>query len=123
MLHWPFHWQAADLDGRVLIKGRAFERDTIFRLDGDSTAASRLIALPVVQLDSGFLQLFADPASDLRVLVVYRRDGARQRVSVIDASLGVLTTAPQRRMLVALRESDRSELVVYGWRWFNHTAK
>jgi hypothetical protein len=80
------------------------------------------IGTGVFALDTGFVQVLADLASDRRDLVFYDSSGAFKRRRVIDVPFGILDTAPDRRQLLALRRTDRVEVLTYEWTWQPHRA-
>ena len=80
------------------------------------------IGTGVFALDSGFVQVLADLASDRRDLVFYDSSGTFKRRRVIDVPFGILDTAPDRRQLLALRRTDRVEILTYDWTWQPHRA-
>lgn len=86
-------------------------------------ASDPWIGTGVFALDSGFVQVLADLASDRRHLVVYDSSGAFRRRRVIDVPFGILDTAPDRRQLLALRRTDRVEILTYEWTWQPHRAR
>jgi hypothetical protein len=75
------------------------------------------VSLPLLPLDDGFVRTFSDLRSDTRLLVLYDAGGSRTRELRIDVPLGVLATAPERRLLVAARRAGALEVVGYTWRW------
>ena len=81
------------------------------------------IGTGVFALDSGFVQVLADLASDRRDLVFYDSSGAFKRRRVIDVPFGILDTAPDRLQLLALRRTDRVEILTYEWTWQPHRAR
>lgn len=81
------------------------------------------IGTGVFALDTGFVQVLADLASDRRDLVFYDSSGAFKRRRVIDVPFGILDTAPDRRQLLALRRTDRVEILTYEWTWQPHRAR
>jgi len=113
-MNWPFEWVALDSTGHVILRAQAVDRT------GDQSSDTLLVAwvgLPVVQLDSGFLQTIADPRSDRRILVRYDSEGRVRSRAEITMAFGVLSARPEQRLLLALRRSDRTELVLYRWDW------
>jgi hypothetical protein len=75
------------------------------------------ISLAVHQLDTGYIRTFSDLRSDNRVLAIYDAQGNLLRSSRLSVPLAILGTIPQERALLALRRTDRLELVRYTWRW------
>ncbi|MDE2721288.1 MAG: hypothetical protein F4X22_16300 [Gemmatimonadales bacterium] len=107
----PFAWSAA-ADGS--------DRTPAGRIPaGNETyyASDPWIGTGVFALDSGFVQVLADLASDRRHLVFYDSSGAFRRRRVIDVPFGILDTSPYRRQLLAVRRTDRVEILTYEWTW------
>ncbi|WP_428273763.1 hypothetical protein [Candidatus Palauibacter sp.] len=121
----------------IIVSSRQFPFAWSTAADGDNpTAAGRVpagnesyygndpwIGTGVFALDSGFVQVLADLASDRRDLVFYDSSGAFKRRRVIDVPFGILDTAPNRRQLLALRRTDRVEILTYEWTWQPHRAR
>lgn len=115
---WPFSWHYFAAPAAWHFRNaRPFASDTLLKADNDSARASTLVALSVLPLDDGFLQVLADPRSDLRVFVLYAQDGARTRVRSVSTAIGPLAADRTRRELLMLRRTDITEVVTYGWRW------
>ena len=120
----------------IIVSSRRFPFAWATAADGDSrSAAGRVpagnesyygndpwIGTGVFALDSGFVQVLADLASDRRDLVFYDSSGAFKRRQVIDVPFGILDTAPDRRQLLAIRRTDRVEILTYEWTWQPHRA-
>ena len=115
--HFPFAWSTAAADGGRAAAGRI--------PGGNATyyASDPWVGTGVFALDSGFVQVLADLASDRRHLVIYDSSGAFRRRRVIDVPFGILDTAPDRRQLLALRRTDRVEILTYEWTWQPHRAR
>jgi len=79
---------------------------------------SSWIALPVIQVDQGYLQMHADLSSDKRRFKVFDRDGNLLRTRELIAPIGIYARYGNR--LLAVRITDATELVLYGWRWRTH---
>lgn len=75
------------------------------------------VGMGVFALDAGFVQILADLGSDRRHLLVYDAGGAFKRRRAINVPFGILDTVPDRRELLALRRTDRVELLTYRWSW------
>ena len=71
----------------------------------------------VFALDFGFVQILADLRSDRRHLLVYDAAGAFKRRRAIDVPFGILDTVPDRQELLAVRRTDRLEILTYQWSW------
>ena len=86
-MNWPFEWAALDTAGNATLSGQGVER-TVEGL-ADTTLVD-WVGLPVVQLDSGFLQTLADPRSDHRWLLLYDRDGRVVSRTALQVAFGIL---------------------------------
>lgn len=118
-VHWPYSWSTVRPIAGDTIRSAPFHSDTILTHAGDTALASKLLALPTLRLDRGYLQQLADPTSDLRILVLYDDIGARLRVTTFGGAMGFVSSQPVRHTLLALRTSDVRELVLYRWHWNN----
>jgi hypothetical protein len=76
-----------------------------------------MLGLAVFALDTGYIQLLADPKTDLRAMLVYAPDGSLTHVTTIDTSMGILSTDPTEHELLMIRRTDKLEIVRYSWRW------
>ena len=74
-------------------------------------------ALPIVALDRGYLQTFADLRSDRRLIVRYDQAGRPIRTRTIDLPIGFVTSLPAARLLIGARRITGVEIVGYVWRW------
>lgn len=90
-------------------------------LIGGRRDSSEWISLPVVPLDSGFVQVLSDLRSSRRLMVRYSPLGQTASVVDLDAPLGFWDAIPKERLLLAARDVGRLELVVYRWRWGGDT--
>jgi hypothetical protein len=113
-MSWPFEWATLDTTGIITRASRAVEQDA--KPSSDTTLVG-WVGLPVLPIDDGFLQTLADPRSDHRVLVRYDQNGHIVRKAEMNVAFGILSTSPSQRLLLALRRSDRNEIVVYRWDW------
>lgn len=116
-MHWPYRWTERDTLTGLTRKGVPFLSDTLLRSGSDSVSASALLSMPTLLVGRRVIQQLSDPRSDIRVLVSYDESGTRMRVATVNAPIGFLASSTERQELVAMRTSDRSELVVYGWHW------
>lgn len=114
--HFPFAWSAGGGSDRAVAGRIPAGNETYY-------ASDPWVGTGVFALDSGFVQVLADLASDRRHLVIYDSSGAFQRRRVIDVPFGILDTAPNRRQLLALRRTDRVEILTYEWTWEPHRAR
>lgn len=110
--HWPFGWEARNTNGDVYATASAFPPAM-----GIELRDAKLSGLAAVATDSGYLQVLADPRSDRRILVRYSLDGEWRANREIEVPLGFLHSRPDDALLLALRQTDRKEYVVYRWRW------
>ena len=108
-LHWPFHWLWLAADGRVVARTNAGS------MGGALSDAERWFGLPVIALGASLVQTIANPGSDQRRLVVYRRDGSLVRVVGLNTAMGLMASSPDGRLAVAARRTDALEIVVYRW--------
>jgi hypothetical protein len=111
---WPFDWVALDTTGIVTLTSRAIEQAAKPPVD---TTFAGWVGLPVLQIDDGFVQTLADPRSDHRLLVRYDRKGHIMSRTELNVAFGIMAVSPEQRLLLALRRSDRKEIVVYRWEW------
>jgi len=116
---WPFEWVALDTTGRVTLRARAIAITSGRSLD---TTFVEWVGLPVVPLDRGFLQTLADPRSDRRILVLFGKHGQVLRQTGFGVPFGILAALPERRLLLALRRTDLTEIVTYRWDWRNSVS-
>ncbi|HET7631991.1 MAG TPA: hypothetical protein VFK16_06735 [Gemmatimonadaceae bacterium] len=77
------------------------------------------MASPVLSLGSATLISLADVGSDLRLLIRCDSLGHVVRVTALDVALGLLTSEPEAHELAMLRETDRTDVVVYRYAWGN----
>ena len=106
----PFSWATVGEDGRGRVTGRV-------PIGNEPFYMGAWIGAGVFALDSGFVQILADLGSDRRHLLIYDAAGAFKRRRVIDVPFGILDTAPDRGELLALRRTDRLEILTYQWSW------
>lgn len=112
-LRWPFNWRLIRLDGRILATGQPFASDVVMALGEDTSSVSQWRGLPAYQIDSAFLQVLADPRSDVRALAVYDVDGSTRSLTLVGLSLGILDFEPLSNRLLMLRRTNGQELVTY----------
>ena len=107
----PFAWSTVAEDGGPGASGRIPAGNEPY-YENDPWVGTGVFAL-----DSGFVQVLADLASDRRHLVIYDSSGAFRRRRAIDVPFGILDTVPDRRQLLALRRTDRVKILTYEWTW------
>lgn len=115
-LSWPFRWEALSWTGALLRSGRPFVTNTFVRLGRDSALHSQLHGMATLAIRQGFVQVLADPRTDLRVLVRYSPEGRPAARTTLGVSLGLLDFEPSTERLLAIRRTDRAELVTYSLR-------
>lgn len=71
------------------------------------------VGLPVVPIEGGFLQTFADLRSDERLLAVYDRTGSTRRTSRLTAPFGIVATAPHERLVLATARPGQPKVILY----------
>lgn len=74
-------------------------------------------ALPAVAIDCGLLLTLSDLTSDHRLLVRYGPGGTIDRVTPLDAPLGLVARLPGEPTVLAARRTGDLELVWYDWHW------
>ncbi|WP_419936739.1 hypothetical protein [Candidatus Palauibacter sp.] len=111
----PFSWSATRTKtreaGRMIVAGQLPASNELHY------ANDPWVGTGVFALDSGFVQVLADLRSDRRHLVIYASSGAFKRRRVLDVPFGILDTEPHRHELLALRRTDRLEILTYQWSW------
>ena len=110
----PFHSQQADPGGSP--NGLVFRppREALAQ-SGDPGRLWR--ALPIVELDRGYLQTVADLRSDRRVIVRFDEVGTVVRIRTFDLPIGFVTSVPAERLIIGARRIGGVEIVGYVWRW------
>lgn len=87
---------------------------------GDGRVDSVWIGLGVFDIGNGYLQVLANPGSDDRVLVLFDRSGKELRSTFLHAPWGPAAVLADPPWLVALRNANPPEVVIYRWRWTEH---
>ncbi|HVG44494.1 MAG TPA: hypothetical protein VM890_07185 [Longimicrobium sp.] len=106
----PFTTLRVATDGRVLGTLQP-------GLPAAGAAGAKWIPLPALALGDGFVQVFADLASDLRDLVVFDAEGRVLRRTRVEVPLAFVASVPSLRLLVGSRAIGARELVGYRWEW------
>lgn len=109
----PYEWVSISTDGVPLMRGRPFMTDTTVASGSDFRASAGFLGMSTHHIDSGYVQLLADPKSDLRVIVVYATNAEVTRRTTLDVPIGILDFQPTTKRLLALRRTDELELVTY----------
>lgn len=76
-----------------------------------------VISLPTLIVDGHYLQTLSDLRSDRRTVLLFSAAGAFIRSTHLDVPIGFVAVEPSLNVLVAVRRSDRVEIVKYRWRW------
>jgi hypothetical protein len=123
--------------GRGLLLTRSMAPFTVIRLDPRSGATDTLAtplasldevnlsadslahwrALPAVALDCTLLLTLTDLTADRRLLVRYGASDQVERVTELDAPLGLVARLPGEDAVLAARRAGELELVWYDWHW------
>ena len=74
-------------------------------------------ALPVVALDCPLLLTLSDLTADRRLLVRYGADDQVERVTELEAPLGLVARLPGEDVVLGARRAGELELVWYDWHW------
>jgi hypothetical protein len=74
-------------------------------------------ALPAVAVDCAVLLTLTDLTSERRLLVRYSPSGEVERITPLEAPLGLMARLPGRDAVLAARRAGELELVWYDWRW------
>jgi hypothetical protein len=82
-----------------------------------ATAEREMISTGVLSVEGGFLQVLGDMTSTKRHLVLFNEAGSPVRTSEIPIPFGILATNVHSSTLLALRRTDRLEVVLYGYSW------
>ncbi len=90
---------------------------TAGRLDVPADSLKHWRALPTVALDCGLLVTLSDLTSDRRLLVRYNTEGGIDRITPLDAPLGLVARLPGEQTVLAARRTGDLELVWYDWHW------
>jgi len=102
------------------------EREFVPKVSFESTgrpSSVSIVSLSTLRLDSGYLQIIANPRSFARTLVTYDDHGAMRKSIQIEAPLGFISSFPARKTLLALRELGHQEIVAYQWHWVPSAVK
>jgi hypothetical protein len=109
----PFSVRRVDCGGEEPIR---FE-DPIVQLASEIEGGvlDRMFTVSTLALGGWYLQTLADPASDLRALVLYDEAGGVRRVRTLESPMGFALSFPNDRTLVGLRQLEPQEVVLYRW--------
>jgi len=101
----PFRSAHVDCAGRV---GGRFQAGA-----SSAWAHGTSVGLRALELETGYLQVIADPRSDWRRLVVFDTTGRVLRGRDLNVAFGLLAGSPDGKRLIALRRTDVDEIVTY----------
>lgn len=79
-------------------------------------------AVSTVSLDCALLLTVSDLTSDRRLLVRYGADDQVDRVTPLQAPLGLMAAIPGARTVLGARRAGELELVWYDWRWIREPS-
>lgn len=117
-VHYPFGGEVCNVPSQSSFRiPEPFDSDSHRNVAGQLIDLTVLLGTGIFALDSGFIQILVDPKSDLRLVVRYAQNGAPEAVESLSTAFGILDTEPACKVLLALRRTDRLELVWYLWRW------
>lgn len=105
---YPFRWRLLATSG-ARIRGAPGAHGPA----ADSSSGS--IGFPVLPIEGGFLQTIADLRSPQRLLILYNAEGVPVRTTRFAVPMAFVAAVRSRRLLVAVRRTDRLELVLYRW--------
>lgn len=74
-------------------------------------------ALPIIEIDCGWLLTLSDLGTDQRVLVRLDAGGRLAKVTPLEVPFGVMAGEAEAATLLAARRAGGLELVWYRWRW------
>jgi len=106
----------------TVVLGRGRSRDRIVPgqaagLHSDSSSTSRYVSLPMIALDHGFIQTISNIKSDDRIILLFNKAGRFLRKHAIPVPMGFMAASVETQTVLAMRVTDRAELVLYEWRW------
>ena len=84
---------------------------------GIADSAMAWVGLRALSIGPYLILAAADLASDRRRFTILDQKGDAVRDLSLDLSLGFLATNAERHEVLALRRTDRLELVIYHWQW------
>lgn len=75
------------------------------------------VAMPVLDLGTGFLQVLADTRSDERLLVTYDVGGRVVRCSRLTVPVGLFAAASRPRLIIGLADLGTPSIEIFRWEW------
>lgn len=75
--------------------------------------SGQMVSTGVLSIDGGFLQVIADLTSNRRVLLLFDPWGHRVRETELAVPFGLLAENHKTRRILALRRTDKLEVVIY----------
>jgi len=107
----PFTWAQITAGVRTQLKANPLI------LAPQSAIGHNWVSTGVVDLSQGFLQVIADLSSDRRLLLLFSSEQEPIRSREIRLPFGLLAARPADSTILALRRTDRLELVRYRYSW------
>jgi hypothetical protein len=80
-------------------------------------ATSRSVAMPLLQTDRGFLRVVSDLRRDARRFDLWNEHGHYVRGTHVNTHIGFVSSLPDHRLLLGMRNDNGFQLVVYEWSW------
>lgn len=112
----PFEVTELDInDGRVI--ARFAPTDPAVRLGDDSW-----VSMAVVRIGDGYLQTLADQTTDRRLIIVYDNRHRVRTMKSLTAPFGIVSSSPEKGVLVGGRWTKGPEYVLYTWNWIDSTS-
>ena len=111
----PFELIRLTADGRADTLAGALPMAAAALIPMDSLPLWR--ALPAVAIECGVLVTLSDLTGDRRLLLRYSESGRLEKVTLLDAPLGLMARLTGANAVLAARRAGTLELVWYDWRW------
>lgn len=105
------------LDGGsvVLTTGSASETNSLPA--GDDGLDPLWIALPLLRTDRGYLRVLSDVRSAMRVFEMIDSSGQPSRRVGVSGPVGLVSSLPERRILLGMKGTTHPEIVLLRWHW------
>lgn len=104
----PFQTSAIDLIGDTILK---------FQPVPEIGMTESGVALPMLPVPPGFVQVISDLRGDRRVIVTFDGLGGVLRVKETHGLLGLTTSGVHAGIVAGVRELGGQEVVAFRWRW------
>lgn len=114
----PFAGALVDGEGNVALSMRP-PPALLAEISGDDTLVGEdpWIAMPLVPLDHGLIQVLANTRTHDRVVLRYDSAGVVAAHQRIESPLGLLRHLPDGAQILGVRGVGAGEVVLYEWRW------